>query len=458
MTVHLRASQIAFWPLDRRKPYARNAKTHGADQVAKIAASMAEFGWTVPCLVAADGELIAGHGRVLAAVQLGMTEAPVIVLGHLTEAQRRAYRIADNKLTEMGDWDETLLLEELRGLLAEDFDLGLIGIPENELDALLRDADEDRTPIDDDTADRIPEPPAEPITRPGDIWALGNHRLICGDATDAAVVARLMDGAQASMMFTSPPYAQQRDYGAAKEKVGDWDALMQGVFAAAPVSEAAQLLVNLGLVHRDSEWQPYWEGWVEWMRTSGWRRFGWYIWDQGPGLPGDWNGRLAPSHEFIFHFNRAPRKPHKTVPSKHAGATLGGGGLRGADGTVHAKTGTGNAIQSHRIPDSVFRIMRHKGGLGTAGSHPAVFPVALVEAVLEAFTDPGDLVYEPFCGSGTQIVAAERAGRRCFAVELDPVYCDVAVRRWEMATGRTASLVIEPTETAKPARNRKKRA
>ena len=161
---------------------------------------------------------------------------------------------------------------------------------------------------------------------------------------------------------------------------------------------------------------------------------------KGPGLPGDWNGRLAPSHEFIFHFNRAPRKPHKTVPSKHAGETLGGGGLRGADGTVHAKTGTGNAIQSHRIPDSVFRIMRHKGGLGAAGSHPAVFPVALVEAVLTAFSDPGDLIYEPFCGSGTQIVAAERAGRRCFAMELDPVYCDVAVRRWEMATGRKAQL------------------
>lgn len=126
----------------------------------------------------------------------------------------------------------------------------------------------------------------------------------------------------------------------------------------------------------------------------------------GPGLPGDWNGRLAPSHEFIFHFNRQPRKPNKTVESKHAGETLGGGGLRGADGTVHRKTGYGNAIQSHRIPDSVFRIMRHKGGLGAAGSHPAVFPVALVEAVLEAFTDPGDLVFEPFCGSG----AADRCG------------------------------------------------
>jgi len=194
---------------------------------------------------------------------------------------------------------------------------------------------------------------------------------------------------------------------------------IQGVFTAAPVTEDAQLLVNLGLVNRDCECQPYWQGWVEWMRASGWRRFGWYVWDQGRGLPGDWNGRLAPSHEFIFHFNRAPRKPHKTVrPStraKPSAATV----CAGADGTVHAKTGTGNAIQSHRIPDSIFRIMRHKGGLGAAGSHPAVFPVALVEAVLTAFSDPGDLIYEPFCGSGTQIVAAERAGRRCFAIELD---------------------------------------
>jgi DNA modification methylase len=284
------------------------------------------------------------------------------------------------------------------------------------------------------------DPSGISVTRPDDIWQLGQHRLCCGDATDPALVAKLMEGETATLMFTSPPYAQQRDYGAAKEKVGDWVALMRGVFAAAPVTAEAQLLVNLGLVHRESEWQPYWEGWVEWMRAFGWRRFGWYVWDQGPGLPGDWNGRLAPSHEFIFHFNRAPRKPHKTVPSKHAGETLGGGGLRGADGAVHAKTGTGNAIQSHRIPDSVFRIMRHKGGLGAAGSHPAVFPVALVEAVLTAFSDPDDLIYEPFCGSGTQIVAAERAGRRCFAMELDPVYCDVAVRRWEMATGRRATI------------------
>ena len=312
MNVLLSPKQIEYWPPAQLKPYARNAKTHDADQVAKIAASMAEFGWTVPVLVAADGELIAGHGRILAAAHLGLTEVSVIVLGHLTEAQRRAYRIADNKLTELGDWDEALLLQELQALLAEDFDLGVIGIPEVELDALLADID-DRPAISDDAADTIPDPPADPITRPGDIWTLGKHRLCCGDATDAAAVAALMQGEQATLMFTSPPYAQQRDYGAAKEKVGDWDALMQGVFTAAPVTADAQVLVNLGLVHRDSEWQPYWQGWVEWMRKSGWRRFGWYIWDQGPGLPGDWNGRLAPSHEFIFHFNRVPRKKRSVI-------------------------------------------------------------------------------------------------------------------------------------------------
>ena len=429
--------QIEMMPTERLVPYARNARTHSDQQIAQIAASMAEFGFVNPILIGDDDVIIAGHGRLMAAQRLGMTEAPVIVLGHLTEAQRRALVIADNKIGENAGWDEAQLSQELQALLTDGFDLGLLGIPEDELDALLAEA-EGRPEISDDAADAIPDPPADPITRPGDIWQLGQHRLCCGDATDPAAVAQLMQGEQATLMFTSPPYAQQRDYGAAKEKISDWDALMQGVFAAAPVTAEAQLLVNLGLVHRDSEWQPYWQGWVEWMRKSGWRRFGWYVWDQGPGLPGDWQGRLAPSHEFIFHFNRSPRKPHKTVPSKHAGEILGGGGLRGADGTVHAKTGTGNAIQSHRIPDSVFRIMRHKGGLGAAGSHPAVFPVALVEAVLTAFSDPGDLIYEPFCGSGTQLVAAERAGRRCFAMELDPIYCDVAVRRWEMATEKTA--------------------
>ena len=137
MTLSFAPERIEQWPLERLKPYARNAKTHGADQVAKIAGSMAQFGWTVPVLVAGDGEVIAGHGRILAATQLGLTEAPVIVLDHLTEAQRRAYRLADNKLTELGAWDEALLAGELQELLAEDFDLSLIGFSDAELDELL---------------------------------------------------------------------------------------------------------------------------------------------------------------------------------------------------------------------------------------------------------------------------------------------------------------------------------
>jgi ParB-like chromosome segregation protein Spo0J len=137
MTLAFAPERIETWPLARLQPYAKNAKLHGDDQVAKIAASMAEFGWTVPCLVAEDGELIAGHGRVLAAAQLGLSEAPVIVLGHLSEAQRRAYRIADNKLTELGTWNEALLSEELQNLLAEDFDLSLVGFSDGELDKLL---------------------------------------------------------------------------------------------------------------------------------------------------------------------------------------------------------------------------------------------------------------------------------------------------------------------------------
>lgn len=159
-------------------------------------------------------------------------------------------------------------------------------------------------------------------------------------------------------------------------------------------------------------------------------------------MTGDNGGRAGQRLEFVWWERPRTAVSFPATPSGGIPPTLGSGGLRGADGAVHAKTGTGtgNAIQSHRIPDSVFRIMRHKGGLAAAGSHPAVFPVALAKAVQTAFSDPGDLIYEPFCGSGTQIIAAERAVRRCFAMELDPAYCDVAVRRRELVTGSKALL------------------
>ena len=225
MTLAFAPERIEHWPLARLQPYARNAKQHGPDQVAKLAASMAEFGWTVPCLVAEDGELIAGHGRVLAAEQLGLTEAPVIVLGHLTEAQRRAYRIADNRLAE-SPWDEALLSAELNELLAEDFDLSLVGFSDGELDKLLAFEPED----DGEDTDGggtvppvvIPEPPRNPASQSGDLWILGDHRLLCGDSTSETDVRRLMNGERAILFATDPPYLVDYDGSNHPTRNKDW--------------------------------------------------------------------------------------------------------------------------------------------------------------------------------------------------------------------------------------------
>ncbi len=431
--------QIEMMPTERLVPYARNARTHSDQQVAQIAASIERFGFTNPILIGDDDVIIAGHGRLMAAKQLAMAEVPTIRLAHLNEAERRALVVADNKIALNAGWDTEILLEQIELIRADGFDADLVGFSDEELEQMLADIEAPEPGGAVEGEDDVSDPPADPVSERGDLWILGEHRLLCGDSTDAEDVRRLMNGERASLIFTSPPYGQQRDYGAAKEKVSDWDKLMRGVFDAAIVGEDAQLLVNLGMVHRESEWLPYWDAWIDWMRAQGWRRFGWYVWDQGPGLPGDWNGRLAPSHEFIFHFNRQPRRPNKTVESKHAGETLGGGGLRAADGTVNAKTGAGDAIQSHRIPDSVVRVMRHKGAIA-GGEHPAVFPVKLAEEMIKVWSAEDDILFEPFNGSGSQMIAATTLGRVCFGMEIDPAYCDVAVRRWQLAFGEPARL------------------
>ena len=229
MTLGLAPETIELWPLERLQPYAKNAKLHGEDQVAKIAASIAEFGWTVPVLVGEDGEVIAGHGRILAAQKLGLSEAPVIVLGHLTEDQRRAYRIADNRLAESG-WDDALLSAELKDLLADEFDLSLIGFSDGELDKLLaavpdEDGEEGGGSV---TAryrrSRSPEPPRNPASRTGDLWILGDHRLLCGDSTSAADVRRLMNGERAALFATDPPYLVDYDGSNHPTRNKDWSA------------------------------------------------------------------------------------------------------------------------------------------------------------------------------------------------------------------------------------------
>jgi DNA modification methylase len=434
--LRFQASAIEQWPTGRLAPYAANARTHDERQIGLLAGSLVEYGWLVPCLVDDDGTLIAGHGRVLAAQRLGLESVPVIRVAHLTPAQARAYRLADNKLTELGGWNDELLAAELHALNGDGFDLSLAGFDEAELDRLMAPLDDTEAMSSDsetgegDDVDEAPEPPRNPVSRPGDLWRLGDHRLLCGDSTDAESVTRIMDGERASLLFTSPPYGNQRNY--TTGGISDWDALMRGIFGHLDAVMAAdgQVLVNLGLVHRDNEWQPYWEAWLDWMRAQGWRRFGLYVWDQGPGLPGDWNGRLAPAFELLFHFNRQARKPNKIVPCKWAGHINDShGGMRGKDGTVGAWTHAGQGVQETRIPDNVLRITRHKAR-GIETEHPAVFPVALPEFVMSTYSAEGDVVFEPFAGSGTTIIAGERAGRRVRAIELAPEYVDVALLRW----------------------------
>ena len=432
--------QIEYRAIDALLPYARNPRTHAPAQIAKIAASIVEFGWTNPILVDGDNGIIAGHGRLAAARQLELAEVPVIELGHLSSAQKRAYVIADNRLALDAGWDQELLALELAELSEARYDLLFTGFDDSELTQMLADLDDEdgdapERDVDPDADEELPEPPRQPVSRAGDVWQLGPHRLICGDASDAAVVAALMQGEQASLCFTSPPYGNQRDY--TSGGIADWDGLMRGVFAEVPMAADGQVLVNLGLIHRDNEFIPYWDAWLAWMRSQGWRRFAWYVWDQGPGMPGDWQGRLAPSFEFIFHFNRQARKPNKTVPCKFAGqethlrADGSSTAMRGKDGQVNGWTAAGQPTQDFRIPDSVIRVMRHKGTIGQDIDHPAVFPVTLPVAVIEAYTDEGAIVFDPFGGSGTTLMAAQRTGRIGRAVEIAPEYVDVALIRFQ---------------------------
>jgi len=405
-----------------------NVRKHGERNLATIKASLLRFGQQKPIVVDANGVVRAGNGTLAAAKALGWKEIAV-VRSALAGSEATAYAIADNRTAELAEWDEDALAETLSALQCEDEAL---------LDAAGFDSAELSRMIDgmaDVTEDEVPEPPADPITKPGDLWILGEHRLLCGDSTKAEDVARLMDGAKADLCFTSPPYGQQRDYTEeGKAKVADWDGLMRGVFGNLPMTDSGQVLVNLGLIHREGEWIPYWDGWIAWMREQGWRRFGWYVWDKLAGMPGDWNGRLAPAHEFIWHFNRNAVYPAKFLECAFAGRVVKASTV-GKDGAlrVHTATKNGDAVQSHKIADSVFRFGSAKGhGL----DHPAVFPPSLPIHAMQSWD--GD-IYEPFCGSGTTLIAAEQLGRKCYGMEISPAYCDVIVKRWETLTGRKAT-------------------
>jgi hypothetical protein len=337
-------------------PDPANCRRHNPRNIGSIVNSLQKVGAARSIVIDEDGVILAGNGLVEAAGEAGIEKLKVVEADGetviavrrtgLTPKQKAELAINDNRTAELATWDAEQLLKTIA---EHDIDLDGIEFTEDEIAALSADAERDREVVEDETPEAGT---VESRCKPGDLWKLGEHRLLCGDSTNAEDVARLMDGAKADLCFTSPPYAQQRDYThEGKAKVQDWDGLMRGVFGNLPMADGGQVLVNLGLIHRDGEWIPYWDGWIGWMREQGWRRFGWYVWDQGFGLPGDWVGRLAPSHEFVFHFNRAARRPNKWVEKKPESIEVGHGkGLRGKDGVVTERSNPMHRYSQPRFP------------------------------------------------------------------------------------------------------------
>lgn len=251
---------------------------------------------------------------------------------------------------------------------------------------------------------------------------IGNAELYLGDCREILPTLQPVDS-----VITSPPYAQQRDYG---KPIEDWDALMIGCFSVVPFHEKTQLLVNLAQLHVKGEVDDYWNGWIKWMRENGWRYYGRYIWDKGFGAPGDWAGRLATAHEFIFHFNKSAVHPQRFIPTKQGGTGKAGSSLRQNDGSLKAFTQIGKKIQDLKISDSVIRMPPQQARGGPESEHPAVFPVKFPEWLSMCW--PG-VTLDPFMGSGTTGVACMNLGRKFIGIEIYPKYFDIACQRIEQA-------------------------
>ena len=408
-------------------PWAGNPRKNDGDPVERVAKSIQRFGFGAPIIArASDREIIAGHTRWKAAQRLGMDRVPVRFLD-VDEDEAHALALADNRLTEITPWDDEALADVLRGLEEATVDLDGLGWTEEELDAVMRVERPRHEPSND-----VPDVQDEVHSQPGEVYELGPHRLICGDSTKAETWAALMGDERWSMVMTSPPYAQQRDYGVAKSVVQHWEAMMVGVTDAAweHAESDAQMLVNLGLVHEGCRVNEYWRPWLDAFDARGLRLFGWYVWDQGCGLPmTSKRGRLMPSHEFIFHVQQERKAAAQTVPKKaeNIGARIKSG-MRRKDGTVTGWSSPDASKAAVKVLDSVIRVKREMGDIRS--DHPATFPVALPAALVPVWTGEGDIVAEPFAGSGTTLLACAATGRTARLIELDPKYCDVIRRRW----------------------------
>lgn len=399
------AKRIEMWPLPRLVPYERNARTHSPEQVAQIAASIQEFGFTNPILVDGADGILAGHGRLAAAKNMGLAEVPVIVLDHLSPEQRRAYVIADNQLALNAGWDMEVLRQELGDLQLAEFDLSLIGFSDDELAELLPEVEQ--LPPEDADADAVPEPPADPVTQPGDVWLLGKHRVMCGDSTSLDQVERLMAGVKADMVFTDPPYniaSENKGVAADVSKAhnnlmkAEWDkgfdfAEVQGCLLAA-IAENVTVYVCTSHHLAGSIWQ--------WMKSWS-SHSNWCVWSKPNPMPSLMKRHWTWSGELICYGTRG----------KH----------------VFNFPDEGHAL-------SIWTLAKVNGSSG----HPTEKPVSVPEYAVLHSSKKGQLVLDLFGGSGSTLIACEKTSRQARMMELDPCYCDVIVKRWQEFTGKTATL------------------
>ncbi|HLJ48864.1 MAG TPA: site-specific DNA-methyltransferase [Bryobacteraceae bacterium] len=392
------STQFEVWPIDRLTPYARNARTHSDEQVAQVAASMVEFGFTNPILVSGAGVVIAGHARLAAARKLRMSQVPVIVLDHLSETQRRALVLADNKLALNAGWDEEMLRVELDTLAEEGYDLDLVGFSDEELAEILRDPEETHAGLTDE--DAVPEEPEIAITMPGDVWLLGDHRLLCGDATSTESVGIVLAGGLADMVFMDPPYNVDYEGKTAKKLKINNDTLGGKFYEFLRDACANVLQVTKGAIYicmSSSELHTLYRAFTD--AGGHWSTF--VIWAK---------------HHFTLGRSDYQRQYEPILY-----------GWR--DGTDHFWCGA-------RDQGDIWFIKRPTANL----EHPTMKPVELVERALRNSSKTRDTILDVFGGSGTTLIACEKSGRLARLIELEARYCDVAVSRWEQFTNKQAVL------------------
>jgi DNA modification methylase len=407
--------QISRVPIEELRPHPANTHTHAKKQIAQIARSIGQFGFTTPIIIDEDHYILAGHGRWLAAKLLGLGRVPVIVLAGLSDAERRAYLLADNKLTENAGWDRARLAAELSTLgplLSEaGLDIGLTGFEAPEIDGLSGDlVDSEVEALDEFTVAQ------EPVSRRSDVWQLGAHRLVCGDARDAASFRKVMAGERASMIFADPPYNVRirsvQGRGRIRHReflVGSGELSSAGyrTFLAQSLSLAARHSID-GAIHFVC---------TDWRHIADLIAAGNDVYDEMKNII-VWNKSNAGQGSFY-------RSQYELI------------GVFKSGQAPHL-----NNIELGRHGRNRSNIWTYSSGrMDDLALHPTVKPIALVADAMRDCSRRGDIVLDPFIGSGTTILAAERIGRRAYGIELDPLYVDVAVRRWQHYTKRDAVLV-----------------